>query len=87
MNPPGPVIEGSTVKLVCEATAGDVPISYSWTGPTGKELTNGEAISVTVSNREDYGNYTCTATNVVGADITVVKVTIAGILCLHIMHK
>ena len=29
VSPPGPVVEGATVNIICEATAGDLPISYS----------------------------------------------------------
>ena len=63
VNPPGPVIEGSTVTLVCEATAGDVPISYSWTGPNGDTAN----ISFTLQASVDYGTYMCTATNEFGS--------------------
>ena len=58
-------IHGS-VDLVCEATAGDPPISYSWTGPDGQALSPGDtdgSITVTIST---YGDYTCAATNGVG---------------------
>ena len=53
-----------SVGLVCEAIAGDPPISYSWTGPDG--LSPGDtdgSITVTIST---YGDYTCAATNDVG---------------------
>ena len=68
VSPPGPVIEGSTVTLVCEATAGDLPISYSWTGPTNIPL-GGDTpnLSITLQAGE-YGIYMCSATNEFGSD-------------------
>ena len=54
----GPVIEGSTVGLVCEATAGDLPISYSWTGLSGQDVSLADTdgtISVNIS-AGDYGH-------------------------------
>ena len=74
------MIEGSTVDLVCEATAGDLPISYSWTGPSGQDVSLSDTdgtISVTISASGDYGTYTCAATNEIGmgnaADVEVVQ--------------
>ena len=81
MSPPVAVIEGATVALVCEAMAGDLPISYSWTGPNGQEVSPGDTdgtISVTFSASGDYGNYTCTATNEFGVDNATTEVIRAG---------
>ena len=69
-------MEGSTVNLVCEAMAGDVPISYSWTSPDGVALPTNATISVMFSASEDYGQYICTASNEIGmgtATVTVVQ--------------
>ena len=80
VSPSRPVIEGSTVDLVCEAPAGDLPISYSWTGPSGQDVSLADTdgtISVTISASGDYGTYTCAATNEIGmgnaADVEVVQ--------------
>ena len=77
MSPPGPVIEGSTVTLVCEATAGDLPISYSWIGPNGP-LEDTANISVTLQASVDYGTYMCTATNEFGSGTANVEMVRAG---------
>ena len=80
MSPPGPVVEGTTVNLVCEATAGDLPISYTWTDPNGRDVSSGNTdgtISITVSSL-DYGIYSCGAANDLGADIALVEVIRAG---------
>ena len=82
VSPSGPVIEGSTVDLVCEATAGDLPISYSWTGPSGQDVSLADTdgtISVTISASGDYGTYTCAATNEFGMGNASVEVIQAGI--------
>ena len=80
IDPPGPVVLGSTVDLVCEASIGDLPINFTWTDPNGMALnpTNTDrTISITLSSR-DYGMYTCTATNAVGMNTAVVDVVLAG---------
>ena len=72
------MIEGSTVDLVCEATAGDL---YSWTGPSGQDVSLADTdgtISVTISASGDYGTYTCAATNEFGMGNATVGVVRAG---------
>ena len=80
VSPPGPVIEGFTVNLVCEATAGDLPISFSWTGPRANRISSGSngILSMAFRALEDYGNYTCTATNTFGTDSSQVEIERAG---------
>lgn len=72
---------GSTVNLMCELTSGDLPVSFSWTGPKGAVIqptdTDGN-ISITFTTGTDYGNYTCTANNTFGMNITVLRVQEAG---------
>ena len=74
-------MNGSIVTFRCEAMSGDLPISYSWTGPANQDVsltdTDG-TISVTPSASRDYGNYTCTATNEFGMATTTVEVIQAG---------
>ena len=81
INPPGPVVLGSTVDLVCETSVGDLPIDFTWTDPNGVSVnptdTDG-TISITLSTG-DNGTYTCTATNAVGMNTAVVDVVLAGI--------
>ena len=77
VSPPGPVLLGTTVDLVCEATAGHTPISFSWTDSNGNAVSPGDTdgtISVTLSSAGDYGNYTCTATNLLGNDVSDVEI-------------
>ena len=80
LSPSGPVVLGTTADLVCQATTGHQPISYSWTDASGVAVfpddTDGN-IMVTFSSG-DYGTYTCTATNIVGIDIATVDVVQAG---------
>ena len=69
VSPPGPVLLGTTVDLVCEAVGGDPPISFSWTNGSGSAVSPGDSdgtISVTLSSTGDFGTYTCTATNEFG---------------------
>ena len=82
-SPPGPVVQGTTVDLVCEAIGGDTPISFRWTNSGGvavsPEDTDG-AISVTLSFAGDYGTYICTATNAVGRETVDIDLIQAGII-------
>ena len=82
LSPSGPVVLGTTVDLVCQATTGRHPISYSWTDASGVGVfpaadTDGN-ITVSLSASGDYGTYTCTATNDFGMDTTTVDVVQAG---------
>lgn len=76
------MIKGSIVNLVCDVIAGDFPISYSWASSSGEGLSSDSKsgnISVPFCAREDYGIYTCTATNPFGFDTSQVEVLQAGI--------
>ena len=77
VSPPGPVVLGTMVDLVCEATAGDTPISFSWRDGGGVAVFPGDTdgtISVTLSSAGDYGTYTCTAVNDIGNGTATVDV-------------
>ena len=77
-SPPGLVLPGTSVDLVCEATAGDQPISFSWTDGSGVGVSPGDTdgtISVLISASD---TYTCTATNNFGEDTATVAVEQAG---------
>ena len=77
----GPVMLGTTVDLVCQATTGRQPISYNWTDAGGVAVfpddTDG-SITVLLSTSGDYGTYICTATNDFGMDTATVDVVQAG---------
>ena len=81
INPPGPVVLGSIRNLICEASVGDLPIYFTWTDPYGTIVlfnnTNG-TVYIYLYAIEEYGVYTCTATNAIGMNITVFDVVIAG---------
>ena len=72
---------GTTVDLVCQATTGRHPISYSWTDASGVAVfpddTDG-SITVLLSTSRDYGTYTCTAMNDFGMDTATVDIVQAG---------
>ena len=85
LDPPGPVVLGTMVDLVCEATAGDTPISFSWRDGGGVAVFPGDTdgtISVTLSSAGDYGTYTCTAVNDIGIDTATVDVIQASKVCI-----
>ena len=67
---------GTTADLVCEAATGEEPISFTWTDGSGMDVSLGDTdgtISVSFSASEDYGTYTCTATNAFGMDTATVQ--------------
>ena len=75
---PSPIIKGSSVELLCEATSGYLPISYSWTDPNGQTLSPGSTNGRISFTLYIYGNYTCTATNDFGVDSSTVEVIELG---------
>ena len=81
LSPSGPVVLGTTVDLVCQATTGHQPISYSWTDASGVAVfpddTDGNII-VLLSTSGVYGTYTCTVTNNFGMNTDTVDVVQAG---------
>ena len=81
LSPSGPVVLSTTADIVCQATTGRHPISYSWTDASSVAVfpddTDGN-ITVTVSTSGDYGTYTCTATNAIRMDTATVDVVQAG---------
>ena len=81
LSPSGPVVLGTTADLVCQATIGHQPISYSWTDASGVAVfpddTDGN-ITVLLSTSGDYGTYTCTAINDFGMDTATVDIAQAG---------
>ena len=83
--PEGPTLVGATLSLICEAPPEDPPVSFSWTGPTGQDVsltdTDG-TISITLFAIGVYGTYTCTATNEFGMTTTTVQAVLAGIIVI-----
>ena len=86
VKPSGPIPIGTTVTLVCAAVSGDLPISYSWTGPDGQDvsLADTDGINlVTLSTSGYYGNYTCTASNEFGmATATLEVIRASRYICI-----
>ena len=68
---------GQTVKLTCTADGAPIP-ALSWKNPSGKflkkvtELNN--IVDVQMTSDQDFGNYTCEATNDVNTDKSTVQV-------------
>ena len=68
---------GQTVKLTCTAEGAPTP-ALSWKNPSGKvlkqvtELNN--IVDVQMTSDQDFGNYTCEATNVFNTDTITVQV-------------
>ena len=68
---------GQTVKLTCTADGAPTP-ALSWKNPSGKvlkkvtELNN--IVYVQMTSDQDFGSYTCEATNVVNTDTRLVQV-------------
>ena len=78
VSPPGPVVVGSTVNLVCEASVGDEPITFSWTDSSGMAVfpsdTDGNISVIFTSPME----YTCNASNSFGMVTAQLSVEEAG---------
>ena len=78
-----PVVVDNTVDLVCVVT-GDTPLNIAWTHDSGGGVTvftgndtTGGNFTLTV-NSDDYGSYTCNATNLLGSASDTMNVIQAG---------
>ena len=71
-------------KATCSVSEGDLPISHIWYRVDGHIIMpsdNNETsatISITPTQRSDYGNYTCTATNILGSSNYTLQIIEAG---------
>ena len=78
------VVSGSTVQLTCVATAGDLPISFTWSDPGMVDITpdssnaTGSTISITPTMNSYYGIYTCLTSNEFGKGNDVINIVQAG---------
>ena len=68
---------GQTVNLTCKADGSPTP-TLSWKNPDGKVIKQETKLKTTVdvlmSSDQDFGNYTCEATNDVNTDTSTVQV-------------
>ena len=68
---------GQTVKLTCKADGSPTP-TLSWKSPSGRVIQQDTELKITVDVRmesdQDFGNYTCEATNDVNTDTSTVQV-------------
>ena len=68
---------GQTVKLTCAADGFPTP-TLSWKNPNGTVIKHGTELKITVDvlmkSDQDFGNYTCEATNDVNTDTSTVLV-------------
>ena len=83
---------GQTVKLTCAGDGAPTPI-LSWKNPSGRlikeviDLKN--IVDVLMSSDQDFGNYTCEATNDVNTDtrtVLVQQISKRNIHCSSITH-
>ena len=69
---------GQTVKLTCKADGSPTP-TLSWKNPSGRVIQQQETelkspVDVPMKSDQDFGNYTCEATNNVNTDTSTVQV-------------
>ena len=68
---------GQTVKLTCKADGSPTP-TLSWKSPSGRVIMQETELKTTVDvpmkSDQDFGNYTCEATNDVNTDTSTVLV-------------
>ena len=68
---------GQTVKLTCKADGFPMPTLF-WKNPSGRVIKQETELSTTVDvpmkSDQDFGNYTCEATNDVSTDTSTVQV-------------
>ena len=77
-------LPNSVIEPVCFATEGDLPISFSWSGPSDNEIMpssrNDTSVTININPKStsDYGNYTCMANNTFGSSSITLRVIQAG---------
>ena len=68
---------GQTVNLTCKADGSPTP-TLSWKSPSGRviqqETELKSTVDVPMKSDQDFGNYTCEATNIVNTDTSTVLV-------------
>ena len=69
---------GQTVKLTCKADGSPTP-TLSWKSPSGRVIkqettTLKTTVNVPMKSDQDFGNYTCEATNDVNTETSTVQV-------------
>ena len=77
------VLIGDNVTLTCTVTTGDPSYAtYTWTfmSVSLQEMTN--VLTLTISDVNDFGNYTCEATNVAGSGSGTISIEQGGIIML-----
>lgn len=77
-SPSGPIVRGFLIHLLCEAIAGDHPITFAWTDPNGQNLSPDDMDGNITATINIYGNYTCTATNAVGMTRETIEIVEEG---------
>ena len=81
------------MKLTCTADGAPMP-ALSWKKPSGKDIKKVTKLNNTVDVRmngdQDFGNYTCEATNVVNTDtrtVLVQQISKWNICCSLVVYK
>ena len=81
------------MKLTCTADGAPTP-ALSWENPRGvvikREIDFKTTVNVSMSSDEDFGNYTCEATNDVNTDtrtVLVQQISKWNICCSLVVHK
>ena len=73
---------GQTVKLICKADGSPTP-TLSWKSPSGRVIKEQTELKTTVDvlmkSDQDFGNYTCEATN----DVDITHARLLMMLILH----
>ena len=84
---------GQTVKLTCKADGFPTPTLF-WKNPSGRVIKQETELSTTVDvpmkSDQDFGNYTCEATNVVDTDtitVQVQQISKWNICCSLVVYK
>ena len=71
MDPPGDVVEGSTVTLTCSSDANPPVDSYTWYRDSGSSsISSGHQLVKEDVSPADSGQYTCQVTNKRGSQRT-----------------
>ncbi|KAG9280496.1 B-cell receptor CD22-like [Astyanax mexicanus] len=89
--PPGPVLLGSSVSLVCSSDGNPAVLNFTWYRENGEQIGTGDTLNITETNNTHSGLYYCRAQNPHGTHNSSVQLDVhckysAGMIYLHLRN-
>lgn len=85
VDPEGPILEGSTVSLICQSRANPPVTNYTWYKDDEEDKESGSVLVINDVELSHSGDYHCAAKNELGEEISA-KIQL-DIQCKFILHS